>query len=81
MAKQRCSLIEFAQGTVVWTKEKTRAPRNTVTHEDTDLFVDEELGIAYVGGDHYSIHSSNIRRWRLIGADAHAMAKKKAEPK
>jgi len=82
MARVAQSEIEFSFGCVVRIPGK-RTPLSIVTYEDVKVLdVDEELGVAYVGGDRYSIHSGEIRRWRPLSSDANKIAeKKKAEGK
>lgn len=75
MAKQRVSQIEFNHGAVVFLKDGQRAPRSIVKMDEADLAVDEELGVAYVGTDRYSLHAGEVKRWRTVQVDAHQIAK------
>lgn len=79
--RQKCSEIEFKFGAIVRLAGNERFPSSLITYKDVPtLDVDEELGIAYVGGDRYSLHGGEIRRWRLQSADASKIgAEKKAE--
>lgn len=82
MAKEKLADIELTFGTVVTKKDGTRSGQHTVSHSEvSQLAIDRELGIIYLGDREYSIHSNDIKSWRPIGAlggDA-VRAKAKAE--